>query len=63
MKPLKITFADGCFDGFTGTQEELQELIAQIHQAAQDGSLLRDSEPLDLTENELDEMLKKNIRQ
>ena len=61
--PVKVTFADGCFDGFDGTQEELQDLIAQIHQAVQDGSLLRDSEPIDLTEDELDEMLKKNSRQ
>ena len=62
-KELKVVFAPGCFDNFDGTQEELQELIAQLHQAAQDGSLLRDAEPLDLTENELDEMLKKSVRQ
>ena len=29
-KPLKIEFAPGCFDDFDGTQEELDELIAQI---------------------------------
>ena len=29
-KPLKITFAPGCFDDFDGTQEELDELIGQI---------------------------------
>ena len=62
-KPLNVTFAPGCFDNFDGTQEELQELIAEIHQAVQDGSIFKNAEPLDLTEQELDEMLKKNIRQ
>ena len=25
-KPMKIVFAEGCFDDFDGTQEELDEL-------------------------------------
>lgn len=29
-KPIKIEFAPGCFDDFGGTQEELDELIAEI---------------------------------
>lgn len=29
-KELKIEFAPGCFDQFDGTQEELDELIAEI---------------------------------
>lgn len=29
-KKLKITFAPGCFDEFDGTQEELDEMIAEI---------------------------------
>lgn len=29
-KKLKITFAPGCFDGFEGTQEELDEMIGEI---------------------------------
>lgn len=29
-KELKITFAEGCFDNFEGTQEELDEMIAEI---------------------------------
>ena len=28
----KIVFAEGCFDNFEGTQEELDEMIAAIHE-------------------------------
>ena len=63
-KPLKVTFAEGCFDGFDGTQEELQELIAHLHQAAQDGTLMKDAVPLfNLEEEELIELMKKQTRQ
>lgn len=30
-KPLKITFAPGCFDNFEGTQEELDALVKEIN--------------------------------
>lgn len=30
MKEMKIEFAPGCFDSFEGTQEELDQLIAEI---------------------------------
>ena len=29
-KPIKIEFAPGAFDNFDGTQEELNELVAEI---------------------------------
>lgn len=29
-KELKVEFAPGCFDHFDGTQEELDELVAEI---------------------------------
>ena len=48
----KIVFAPGCFDNFEGTQEELQELIAEIHRMAASGELLANSEPLDPDEME-----------
>lgn len=31
-KELKIEFAPGCFDAFEGTQEELDEMVAAIHE-------------------------------
>lgn len=30
-KPVRIEFAPGAFDHFEGTQEELDQLIAEIH--------------------------------
>lgn len=30
--PLKVIFAPGCFDTFDGTQEELDQLMAEIQE-------------------------------
>jgi hypothetical protein len=30
VKPIKVIFEPGCFDGFDGTQEELEKLMADI---------------------------------
>ena len=38
-KKIKIEFAPGCFDNFEGTQEELDDLIASIQEAAENGEL------------------------
>jgi|688.fasta_scaffold122631_3 hypothetical protein len=46
-KPMKVVFAQGCFDDFDGTQEELDELIAQITNMAESGELLDNSVPVD----------------
>ena len=62
MSGLKVVFAPGCFDGFEGTQEELQELVAEIRQMAENGTIMDNAVPLDLTADELDELLKKNLR-
>jgi hypothetical protein len=45
-KPLKIEFAPGCFDHFEGTQEELDELIAEITQAVTSGEIMEMSNEL-----------------
>jgi hypothetical protein len=47
-KPIKIVFAEGCFDDFEGTQEELDELVAQLTEMAEDGSLLEKSVAIDV---------------
>ncbi len=47
-KKLKITFAPGCFDNFEGTQEELDELIAEIQKGFDSGEFLTNSKPLDV---------------
>lgn len=52
-KPVyTVEFAPGCFDGFEGTQEELQELIAMIHAKVADGSIITEARLLDDEESE-----------
>lgn len=57
MSEMKIVFMEGCFDDFEGTQEELNELIADLNKQLQDGSLLLNAEPL--TEEDEKAMLAK----
>ena len=45
-KKLKVEIAPGAFDNFDGTQEELQEFLALIHQMAEDGTLFENSTPV-----------------
>lgn len=47
-KKLKLEFAPGCFDGFEGTQEELDSLIAEITAAIDSGEFMKNSQPLDM---------------
>jgi hypothetical protein len=54
-KDLKIVFAPGCFDHFEGTQEELNELMAEITQMVKSGEILEKSTPVDeLDDDELE---------
>jgi hypothetical protein len=58
-KPLEVVFAPGCFDDFDGTQEELDEMIAEINRMAETGELFERSLPVDLDElsdEELEEL-------
>jgi len=57
--PVKIEFAPGAFDSFEGTQQELDEFIAELQRMAESGELeqqsvsLNDDEAwLELTEEE-----------
>ena len=36
---IKVEFAPGCFDGFEGTQEELDAMVAEIERMALSGEL------------------------
>jgi hypothetical protein len=38
-KKIEIVFAEGCFDNFDGTQEELDEMIAHIRDLVDSGKL------------------------
>ena len=60
-KELKIEFAPGCFDNFDGTQEELQEMLAQIRQMVADGTLEENSTPVDPEDEEFIKFLESKI--
>ena len=61
-KEIKIEFAEGCFDNFDGTQEELQEMIAQIRQMANDGTLEQNSTPVDPEDEEFIKFLETKLK-
>jgi hypothetical protein len=46
-KKMKIEFAPGAFDQFDGTQEELDELIAELERMAESGELEENSVALE----------------
>lgn len=63
-KKLDIVFMPGCFDNFEGTQEELDEMMAEIQRLAETGEIFEKSMPVDLdafleelSEEELKEIL------
>ena len=51
-KPIEVLFAPGCFDNFEGSQEELDELIQQIKDMAESGTLFDNSTPMVLDDIE-----------
>lgn len=55
-KDTKIEFAEGCFDDFDGTQEELAELIAHIRTMVANDTLFDNSTPVD--DEEAEEVMK-----
>ena len=57
-KELKIVFAPGAFDNFEGTQEELDEFIAEITRVVKSGEIFEKSKPVDI-ESLSDEELEK----
>lgn len=49
-KKLTVVFEPGCFDNFEGTQEELDALIAELTEMAENGTLLEKSKTFNLEE-------------
>jgi hypothetical protein len=49
-KKIKIEFAPGAFDQFDGTQEELDELMAEIRRMVESGEFLEQSRQVDFDE-------------
>ena len=54
-KKLEVVFAPGCFDEFDGTQEELDELMKQIMEMVENGTLEENSTPIDLEDFDLED--------
>ena len=54
---IKIVFAEGCFDNFEGTQEELDELLAEINRMVTSGEIFEKSRPVDLDTMDPEEAL------
>ena len=49
-KALTLEFAPGCFDGFEGTQEELDDLMTEIQRMFDSGEMEANSTPVDIDE-------------
>jgi hypothetical protein len=47
---ITVTFAPGSFDSFDGTQEELDEMIAEITRMVESGELFDQSRAVDFDE-------------
>ena len=62
-KEFKVVFAPGCFDTFEGTQEELDELMAEIGQQIRSGKLFEKAVPLDELDDEELRHIAENIGQ
>ena len=60
-KPMKIEFAPGCFDQFDGTQEELDEMVAEIQRMFDSGEFEENSRLL--TEDDLEDLDPEAIKQ
>ena len=57
-KKIKIEFAPGCFDNFNGTQEELDEFLAEISRMIESGEFFEDAISIeDLDEIEIDNII------
>jgi hypothetical protein len=55
---IKVVFAEGCFDNFEGTQEELDAFVAEINRMAESGEIFEKSVPLDIDNMDTEEMIR-----
>lgn len=56
-KKPKVVFAPGCFDEFEGSEDELKDLIAEIHRMVESGEFFENARPV--SDEEVDEFLNK----
>ena len=57
-KDIEVVFAEGCFDNFEGTQEELDEFVAEISRMVESGEIFENSKPVDIDNMETEDMIK-----
>jgi hypothetical protein len=55
QKP-EVVFAPGCFDNFEGSQEELNEFIAEIQRLVNSGELFENAVELDLDNADIEDL-------
>lgn len=60
-KKFKVIFEPGAFDGFDGTQEELDEFIAELTRLAESGELFDEMVKQGLSLDELDDETQERI--
>lgn len=53
---MKVVFAPGCFDSFEGSQEELDEMMAEIMAMVADGSIHDKATPVDFDDLDDDDV-------
>lgn len=58
-KEIKIVFEPGCFDSFNGTQEELDELMAEIQSLVESGEIFERSEVI--VEEDIPEWIEEHL--
>jgi hypothetical protein len=54
---IQIVFAEGCFDHFDGTQEELDNLLAEITRMVKSGEVFEKSRPVNIDEMDPEEAI------
>lgn len=59
-KKMEVVFAPGCFDNFDGTQEELDQLIKEIQESVDNGTLFEKSSAVSI-ESLLEEMSEEEV--
>lgn len=64
MKKHELVIAPGALDSFDGTQEELNELIAELHRLVDSGEIFEEARPLSEEEEAdfLEMMNQRNVR-
>jgi len=56
-KEITLSFESGCFDNFEGTQEELDEFLAELTRQIASGEFFENAETFEVDELELEDII------